>query len=188
VTARALRHPGLRSALLAALLAGCAGGRDADTGALADAARGDPGFEALGAEIVETGADGLPRYRVRAQQISQDPVSRNVALQQVELRLADEDGASWAVDARSGQMPADAQSIDLAGDVQVRGRATARDEPLAIVTDRLSYDFQRQLARSNATVTFTMGTRALVATGIAADLKAGRVRLESKVNGRFNPQ
>lgn len=193
MTAHALRHPGLRSALLlaaplAALLAGCAGGRDADPGALADATRGDPGFEATGAEIVETGADGLPRYRVRAQQISQDPASGTVLLQQVELRLADTGGANWAVDARSGTMPADARSIDLAGDVQVRGRAAARDEPLAIVTERLSYDFERQLARSDAAVTFTMGTRALVATGIAADLKAGRVRLESKVNGRFNPQ
>jgi LPS export ABC transporter protein LptC len=182
------RRARLATLLLPLLLTACAGGRDSSNGALADATRGDPGFEATGAEIVETGADGLPRYRVRAAQISQDPVSRNVTLQQVELRLADEDGASWAVDARSGQMPADAQSIELAGNVQVRGRAAARDEPLAIVTDRLSYDFERQLARSDAAVTFTMGTRALVATGIAADLKAGRVRLESKVNGRFNPQ
>jgi LPS export ABC transporter protein LptC len=174
--------------LLFALLAGCSGGRDDDQGALADAARGDPGFEATGAEIVETGADGLPRYRVRAQQVSEDPVSGRVLLQQVELRLADAAGASWAVDARIGQIPADAQSIELAGDVKVRGRAAARGEPLAISTDRLSYDFERQLARSDAEVTFTMGTRALVATGIAADLKAGRIRLESKVNGRFNPQ
>jgi len=174
--------------LLSLLLTACAGGRDSGNGALADAARGDPGFEAVGAEIVETGADGLPRYRVRAAQIAQDPVSRNVTLQQVELRLADEDGASWAVDARSGQMPADARSIALAGDVEVRGRAAARDEPLAIRSERLTYEFERQLARSDTEVTFTMGTRALKATGIVADLKAGRVQLESKVNGRFNPQ
>ena len=174
--------------LLPGLLAACAGGRDSDNGRLADASSDDPGFEARGAEIVETGSDGLPRYRVRAQQITQDPASRNVLLQQVELRLADAAGASWAVDARSGQMPADARSIELAGDVEVRGRAAARDEPLAIRTERLSYDFERQFARSDAEVTFVMGTRALAATGIAADLKAGRVRLESKVNGRFNPQ
>lgn len=180
------RLPALLLPLL--LLAACAGGRDADNGSLANPSSDDPGFEAVGAEIVETGADGLPRYRVRAAQITQDPANRNVLLQQVELRLADDAGARWAVDARSGQMPADAQSIELSGAVEVRGRAAARDEPLAIRTERLTYEFERQLARSDAEVTFTMGTRALVATGIAADLKAGRVRLESKVNGRFNPQ
>lgn len=174
--------------LLPLLLGACAGSRDVDNGALADASRGDPGFEAVGAEIIETGADGLPRYRVRAQQVSQDPATRIVLLQQVQLRLADDSGARWAVDARSGRMPADAQSIELAGGVEVRGSAAARDEPLTIRSERLSYDFERQLARSDAKVTFAMGARTLAATGMAADLKAGRVRLESKVNGRFNPQ
>lgn len=170
------------------LLAACARGRDVDDGALTDAARGDPGFEALGAEIVETGPDGSPRYRVRAAVIEQDPASRNVLLQQVELRLADADGANWAVAARRGQMPADGQAIELTGDVRVSGRAARRDEPLAIRSERLSYDFDQQIARSDADITLTMGARALEARGFVADLKAGRVQLESKVHGRFNPQ
>lgn len=172
----------------AALLTACAGGRDAANGARSDGAGSDPGFEARGAEIVETGPDGEPRYRVQAAVISQDPRSRQVMLQQVRLRLADAGGASWEVDARAGQMPADAESIDLSGDVQVRGRAAPGDEPLAIRSEQLSYDFDRQLARSDTDVTLTMGARALAARGLVADLKAGRVQLESSVHGRFTPQ
>jgi LPS export ABC transporter protein LptC len=187
VTATApLRHAVLLAPLL--LLGACARDPNAENGALADADRGDPGFEARGAEIIETGPDGQPRYRVRAAVISQDPASRNVLLQQVELRLADADGASWAVDARSGRMPADGQAIELTGDVRVSGRAAPRDEPISIRSERLSYAFDQQLARSDTDVTLTMGARALEARGFVADLKAGRVRLESKVHGRFNPQ
>jgi lipopolysaccharide export system protein LptC len=185
-TAALLQRVAPLAALL--LLGACAGGRDADDDLLADAARGDPGFEARGAEIVETGPDGAPRYRVRAAVIAQDPASRNVLLQQVELKLADAAGADWAVEARSGQMPADAQAIDLTGDVHVLGRAAPDDEPLSIRSEHLSYDFDRQVARSDTNVTLTMGARSLEALGLVADLKAGRVQLESKVHGRFNPQ
>jgi LPS export ABC transporter protein LptC len=180
----------LRVAVLLApllLLAACARGGDADNGALADATRGDPGFEARGAEIVETGPDGNPRYRVRAAVIAQDPATRNVLLQQVELRLAAADGGNWEVDARNGQMPADGQAIELTGDVRVQGRAAADDAPLSIRSERLSYDFDQQVARSDTDVTLTMGARALEARGFRADLKAGRVQLESKVHGRFTP-
>lgn len=182
-SATQLRRLALLAPLL--LLAACARGTDATDGALADAARSDPGFEALGAEIVETGPDGSPRYRVRAAVISQDPASRNVLLQQVELRLAEADGAGWTVDARNGQLPADGKAIELSGDVRVQGRAAAGDEAMSIRSERLSYDFERQLARSDTDVTLTMGARALEARGFAADLKAGRVQLESKVHGRF---
>ncbi|MEZ5458696.1 MAG: LPS export ABC transporter periplasmic protein LptC [Steroidobacteraceae bacterium] len=185
-TARAAALPG--ALWLSAMLAACAGEGDAGPGARGDGAGTDPGFEARGAEIVETGPDGEPRYRVQAAVVSQDPRSRQVQLQQVRLRLADAGGASWQVDARAGQMPADAGSIDLSGDVQVRGRAAPGDELLAIRSEQLSYDFDRQLARSNTDVTLTMGARALAARGLVADLKAGRVQLESGVHGRFPPQ
>ena len=72
--------PPLAIPLLAVLLlAGCAG--RADEGPGRSASNDDPGYSATGTEVIETGADGLPRYRLRADKVRQDPATGAVALE-----------------------------------------------------------------------------------------------------------
>jgi hypothetical protein len=47
----------------------------------------DPGYSVTGAELIETDASGLPRYRLTADRIVQDPVSLQISIERPRLGL-----------------------------------------------------------------------------------------------------
>jgi LPS export ABC transporter protein LptC len=147
----------------------------------------DPGYSATDARVVETDADGAPRYALRAAAIQQDPRSLEVSLQQLSMQVSDGDDAPWQITARDGRMPEDASRIELRGDVRVAGTVGREGESIEIRSDILSYDIATSLARSTSDVTIQLSGKWLQARGIEANLKQRQVRLESKVHGRFVP-
>ena len=168
-------------------LAACSTGtNEADT-ALAKADADDLGYLARGAQIIETRADGKPRFRLTAETITQPASSRDVQMQKVAMNLADDSGAQWQLSADSGQMPPDARRIELAGDVLIRGEAGSAREPLEIRTAELTYDVENERATSSVDVTILLIGKRLEARGLDANMKDRQVRLESKVHGRFTP-
>ena len=173
--------------LLALALVGCSSGAGDADAAFATADADDLGYLARDAQIVETTADGKPRYRVTAATIAQPASSREIELQAVAMDVADARGARWQLSAASGRMPADGRRIDLAGDVQIRGQAGESREPLEIRTAALSYDVDAERATSDVDVTILLTGKQLEARGLVANLKDRQVRLESKVHGRFIP-
>ncbi len=183
------------SLLLAAALAlsGCA--RNPSDAASNDSAERavDPGYSATDAQVVETDADGAPRYALRAASIQQDPRSLEVKLQELSMQVSDGEDAPWLITARNGRMPEDASQIELSGEVRVAGTvggSGGRGEaagPIEIRSDTLSYDIAESLARSTSDVTIRLSGKWLQAHGIEANLKQRQVRLESRVHGRFVP-
>ncbi len=177
----------LFGAALLGALAGCGG----DPGELVnddDGARvRDPGYSATDARIVETDASGTPRYTLSAATIRQDPVSLEVALEQIAMQVREGQDEGWRLTARSGRMPEDASRIELLGDVQVSGTLGRGAEPLEIRTEALSYEMAPGLARSDEDVVIRLSGKRLQARGIEANLKQRQVRLESKVHGQFVP-
>jgi LPS export ABC transporter protein LptC len=171
----------------AATLGGCSRGRDAAGEDLLAGETGTPGFEARDAAIVETGADGAPRYRVSAQAIAQDPVSRVVRLDAVQMRVEDDAAGRWDIAATSGLMPAEADAIELRGDVRIRGVPDGGRDPLEIRGEQIRYEIDSSVARSGSDVTILYSGQQLSARGLEARLKERRVRLESNVHGRFTP-
>ena len=191
---RAASRRGLRGALRAAWLSACCatlgacsnGTNEADT-AFAKADADDLGYLARGAQIIETSADGKPRFRLTAATITQPASSRDVEMQDVAMNLAAESGSEWRLSADSGQMPPDARRIELAGDVLIRGEAGRAGEPIEIRTAALSYDVENERATSSVDVTILLTGKRLEARGLDANIKDRQVRLESKVHGRFIP-
>jgi LPS export ABC transporter protein LptC len=173
--------------LAATALAGCAGtGPDATTGEPAAAAQ-DPGYSATGAEIVETGADGRPRYRLQAEAIRQDPATLTVLLERPRMQVDDAAAGPWRVAADSGSIPQGAQRVDLAGDVRVTGTVGAPGEPIEIRAPELRYELDAARVSAPREVSILMSGQWLSARGLEADLKDRRLRLESDVHGRFTP-
>jgi LPS export ABC transporter protein LptC len=91
----------------------------------------------------------------------------------------------WQVTANRGRMAPDRITMMLAGDVHVTG--TEAHSPAVIDTDRLSYDTKENLVQTADPVTVRFGAHELRGRGLRADLNAGTLKLESNVNGRFNP-
>jgi LPS export ABC transporter protein LptC len=146
----------------------------------------DRGYFATRARIVETAADGRPRYTIDALRIEQDADSRRIVLVRPTLALSTERG-QWNVSAATGELPENATRISLAGDVRLSSRVGARLEPIEIRTEALTYEPERGLASGESRVTITVSGQSLSADGFAANLRAQTLSLESEVNGRFTP-
>lgn len=167
-----------------ALLAGCAA-RTPDEAVLAAESARDPGYSATAAEIIQTGADGEPRYRLRAARIEQDPRTLEVKMQQIRLETRAGDAARWQVVAPGGTLSRDAERVRLEGGVQLEGGDARDADRLRITTRTLDYDLRGERAVAAGAVRITLQDHALEGVGLEANLRTRQVRLNADVHGRF---
>jgi LPS export ABC transporter protein LptC len=166
-------------------LAGCS----ADLRSTDDSARDtmlERGYSARDAEIIETGADGRPRFTLQAALIEQRPANRDIVLTDIDMRLQTAD-AQWRLQAERGNLPAAAQRILLAGDVRLDGQPEGTLAPLRIRTEQLNYDLATSRALAPGAVSIMLQDHRLEGTGLEADLKTYRARIRADVHGRFTP-
>jgi LPS export ABC transporter protein LptC len=148
-----------------------------------DYATSDPGFAALHAELVETGDDGLPLYRLDADRIDQPRPQGTVFFTDPKLDYQPEPGNSWTVTALKGEMPQDASSAELTGKVHAEGVPAGSPDMVRIDTEQMHLDMTQQIATSATTVRVDWGGNRLIGHGMRADLKNDTLQLESKVHG-----
>ena len=147
----------------------------------------DPGYSALQARLVQTGADGLPLYTLDAARIQQQPDREVVDLEQVKLGFRDSSGNQWTARALRGEVAQDSGVVQLDGDVHVDGRLPGNDAPAQMISEHLAYDTGTQIVSTHEPVTLVLSGRQLHATGMTANLKDRHVQLESAVHGSFLP-
>ncbi|MBU6378942.1 MAG: LPS export ABC transporter periplasmic protein LptC [Gammaproteobacteria bacterium] len=164
-------------------LAGCGDTRQGSAPA-AETAQ-DPGYSASEAEIVQTGADGLPKYRLQARHIEQDPRSLEVALEEIRLETREGSAGSWQVSAPRGRLSKDAERLQLDGGVLLQGGQRPGAEPLRLRTASLAYDLNTSRVRAPGEVELALQGHVLAGTGLDANLRTRQVRLQADVHGRF---
>ncbi|MBS0364484.1 MAG: LPS export ABC transporter periplasmic protein LptC [Proteobacteria bacterium] len=147
----------------------------------------DPGYSALDAHLVQTGADGQPRYTLDAQRIQQEPGGGKVDMQQVRLHLRDDNGNPWTAQAQRGQLAQDSGIVQLDGSVVVTGIVPGTQDDTQITTEHLAFDTHAQVLATPTDTTISMSGRQLSAHGMTASLKDRHVQLESAVHGTFLP-
>jgi LPS export ABC transporter protein LptC len=141
-----------------------------------------PGYVATGAELVDTGEDGQPQFRLQADRISQQHPGAVVELEQP--RIDYQGTTRWQLSARTGTLPQDASSVNFSGEVRAVAER-GREAPLVIRTETLDIDLIKRRAETNAAVAIELGRNQLGATGLHADMKADSLRLESAVHGEY---
>ena len=145
-----------------------------------------PGFVALGAELVETGEDGQPLYRLEAQRIAQPQPQGLIYLTDPMLQYRPPGGNPWVVTAQRGELPQSARSAQLEGGVHAEGKPLGSNELLRIDTDALHVDMAGQLATTTDPVRINWADRLLRGRGMSADLVNGRLSLFSDVSGALS--
>ena len=144
--------------------------------------RMEPGYVATGAVMTETGVDGQPLYRLRADRIAQPDPTSEIALA---APLFQYQGPTvWTVSAHEGVLPPSEQEIRLSGDVLARADQ-AGAEPMQLHTATLTVNMQTRRADTVDPVTMEWGANRLSATGLHADMQADYLRLKSPVHGEF---
>lgn len=160
-----------------------------------------PGYSARDAVLIETGADGLPMYTLRAAQMREQPASRVALLDQVAMQFRDTDGQLWngradrarVVDQSSrNETPGGAAEgvdraaqVELAGHVALSGLLPGNPAPIRISTDRLNVDTHSEIVRTADEVTIDWGAGQLQARGLTAWLREQRIQLGSHVRGQY---
>jgi LPS export ABC transporter protein LptC len=161
--------------------------RDAETPVPTTLPAEELGYGARDAQLIETGADGRPKYTLNAKLIEQHPEDDSVQLHVVHMILDDPDGNQWTVDAQRGDVASAGENIELSGDVHVSGVLPGTDTPADISSDRLSFDTRDDVVKTADPVTLAWAGRQIHSVGIVASLKDSHVQLESAVHGIFQP-
>ena len=144
----------------------------------------DLGFTATDAELIETGADGKPLYRLLAQHIAQRQPDAEVQLSAPRLGYDDRSQGTWTLQAERGTLSADRQSVAFAGGVQAR-RMQPRSPLLNRHTEALQVDLRQRLADTAAPVAIEWGRARLNASAMHADMVSGLFVLTGEGRGHL---
>ena len=147
-----------------------------------------PGYYLTGVELQEFGVDGQPRLALRAATASEDLDSGRIALAEVGLDYrATATEQDWRLTADRARVARGGEVVEFEGNVTMSGQGARLPAGSQLRAARLTLDTARETARSDTLVTLALGPHELHARGLQADLKAGTLRLETEVNGRFSP-
>jgi LPS export ABC transporter protein LptC len=163
----------------------------------------DPGYAARDAEVIETGYDGRERYRLNARVIRQQSDGGVIDLEQLEMDYhpgAQSDvpgerpvtpaseGETWHLTSERGQVRANGDDVQLDGNVVVTGPAPGTGDPLTLTTESMRINTPTEFIETDSPVRVRWSGHELQSRGMKADLKAGKLRLESDVHGEFSPR
>jgi len=141
-------------------------------------------FAAVEAELIETGADGSPLYRLRAQRIVQQRPDSAVLLDAPQLSYDDRSQGLWTLRAEHGSLSADRRSVTFDGAVLAH-RSKPRSAALDLHTETLLVDLQSRVADTASPVAIEWGRARLSAGGLHADMASGTFMLNGNGHGRL---
>jgi len=145
-----------------------------------------PGYYLKNAVLTDYDADGKPALRVDAERIDQIDHGTEVALYNIRVNYQAA-GQSWVMVGDMAHVRPGGKVIDVNGNVRLQGENSPSDATAVVHTDTLTYDIPDSIASTKSDVRIDFGGHTLTARGMTANLKERTMRLESKVNGRFQP-
>lgn len=145
-----------------------------------------PGYYLEDAILTVTEPDGSTRLRLVAARIEEEVATRSYGAEEVKVDYLALPGRPWTLSADRAHVPASLTTVEMTGNVQVRGEQNGRTG--VVLTESLTLDTATDTARTRAPVAIEFGGQRLNGTGMRADLRAGRLQLESGVNGQFRQQ
>lgn len=146
-----------------------------------------PGYYLNEIDMTEFAADGRPRIGLQATTAVEEPADGRVMLREVAVDYHALEGQGWRLTAAEARIPRGGNVVEFEGDVRMRGQPTDTGAPAELRTARLTLDTEAERASTRDPVILAFGRHEMRARGLQVDLKAGRLRLESDVNGQFNP-
>jgi LPS export ABC transporter protein LptC len=153
-----------------------------------DAKQADlPGYYLKNAVLTDYDLAGDPNIRIEAERIDQIAHGNEVALYNVRVVYMTPDGQSWVMVGDVAHVEPGGKVVDVSGNVRLQGESTGHEGTAVVHTDTLSYNVADAVASTKSEVRIDFGGHVLTARGLVANLKERTMRLESKVNGRFQP-
>jgi LPS export ABC transporter protein LptC len=125
--------------------------------------------------------------RIHADRIDQIDHSPEVALYNVRVDYQSPQGQAWVLLGDTGHVEPGGKIIDVAGNVRLEEQSRSTPAPPCCTPTRCATAFPTRSRPRKATCASISARAHLTARGLWANLKERTMRLESKVNGRFQP-
>lgn len=145
-----------------------------------------PGYYLKDAILTTSRPDGKPRLRLVAEQIRENVARNSYVARTVRVNYLEIPGQPWALRSDQADAPAGLETVEFSGHVELRSDKSGRTG--IIRTESLNLDTRTNVAHTSAPVEIEFGGQRLNATGLKADLRSGRLQLESTVHGQFQKQ
>jgi lipopolysaccharide export system protein LptC len=144
-----------------------------------------PGYFMTGVDLEEFGAEGKLRIGLQSISATEDPATGVVRLSDVAVDYHAPAGRSWRLTAEEARVPPGGRTVEFEGDVRLAGQPGEDPTAAELHTARLELDTVSETAQTRSPVELAFGAHRVHALGMRADLKGGRMRLQSGVNGTF---
>jgi LPS export ABC transporter protein LptC len=145
-----------------------------------------PGYYLKNSILTDYDQDGAPSIRIEAERIDQIAHGTEVQLYNVKVNYDAPGGQTWVMYGDTAHVLPGGKLVDVTGNVRLEGEGLASEGTAVIRTDTLRYNVPESIATTKSDVRVDFGGHVLTARGLLANLKERKVRLESKVNGRFH--
>jgi len=146
-----------------------------------------PGYYLKNAILTDYDSSGNPAIRIHADRIDQVDHGPEVQLYNVRVDYQSPSGPSWVMFGDTGRVETGGKIVDVAGNVRLEEESPGQKSAAVLHTETLRYDVGSEIATTQSDVRIDFGMHTLTARGLVANLKERTMRLESKVNGRFQP-
>jgi LPS export ABC transporter protein LptC len=146
-----------------------------------------PGYYLKNTVLTDYDAAGAPSIRIQAERIDQIDHGPEVVLYNVRFDYQAPNGQSWVMFGNVAHVEGGGKIVEVSGDVRLEGQSSEHAGTAVVRTDALTYNVPDAIATTESDVRVEFGAHTLTARGLLANLKERTMRLESKVNGRFQP-
>jgi LPS export ABC transporter protein LptC len=146
-----------------------------------------PGYYLKNTVLTDYDAAGVPTLRIEAERIDQIANTPEVVLANVRVNYLSQGGQNWVMFGDAAHVEPGGTVVDVSGNVRLQGEGADHSPGAVVRTDALTYDVTDGVASTKSDVRIEFGAHTLTAHGLIANLKERTMRLESKVNGRFQP-
>lgn len=144
-----------------------------------------PGYYLTGVDLEEFGRDGRLRIGLQSARANEDAMSGIVRLDDVAVNYHAPGGQLWVLTSETARVPQGHHVVEFEGEVLLAGTATGRAAKAELRTERMMLDTEAEVAQTRDDVVLVFGQHRMEARGMRAELKTGKVRLESGVHGLF---
>jgi LPS export ABC transporter protein LptC len=144
------------------------------------------GYYLRGARLLGTDETGRVAYRILAERLEEQTGEDRLLLEQVRIEYQPANEVPWVITAGNGSAPKDGSRLELGGGVEIHSQPTDGSKPVLISTRELTFEPESSIATSVQRTELRVGDWQVSGTGLNANLKDERLKLESQVHGKFS--
>ena len=144
------------------------------------------GYYLRDAVLIGTDTNGKISYRIYADEVEQHDANDDLVLRKVRVEYDSSEHVPWRLTADEGTVELHGEYLDLSGSVRLSNESEEGVVPTVVKTQQLRLDPASFVASSEEAVAFVRGKARISAVGLRADLKDGRLDLQSQGYGQFD--